>query len=87
MPELPAEVLERIITRPEDLPEQVEKNIRKYKVNLLRMLEVRTHSMARALDQRIVSFDMNRCNFSAVCNVVCLLIETCNILLTVKERK
>lgn len=51
MPELPAEVLERIITRPEDLPEQVEKNIRKYKVNLLRMLEVGSHSMARVLDQ------------------------------------
>jgi proline dehydrogenase len=41
IPELPAEVLERLIVRPEDLPEQVEKNIRKYKVNLLRMLEVR----------------------------------------------
>ena len=40
IPELPAEVLERIITRPEDLPEQVEKNIRKYKINLLRILEV-----------------------------------------------
>ena len=42
VPELQAEVLERIISRPEDLPDQVEKNIRKYKTNLLRILEVKT---------------------------------------------
>jgi len=40
LPDLPAEVMERIITRPEDLPEQVTSNIQKYKKNILRLLEV-----------------------------------------------
>ena len=38
-------MLERIITRPEDLPEQVEKNIRKYKLNILRILEVKFNEL------------------------------------------
>lgn len=38
--ELPPETLERLVRRPEDLPEKVGDNIRKYKTNMLRLLEV-----------------------------------------------
>ena len=38
--ELPLEVLERLIKRPEDLPKQTEENLGKYKTNMLRILEV-----------------------------------------------
>ena len=43
--ELPLEVLERLIKRPEDLPEQVEENLGKYKTNMLRILEVSATSI------------------------------------------
>ena len=40
IPELPPEVLERLLRRPEDLPDQVTENVVKYKNKMLRMLEV-----------------------------------------------
>jgi hypothetical protein len=38
--ELPPETLERLVRRPEDLSSKVTENIRKYKNNMLRLLEV-----------------------------------------------
>lgn len=38
--ELPPETLERLVRRPEDLSSKVTENIRKYKTNMLRLLEV-----------------------------------------------
>jgi hypothetical protein len=38
--ELPPETLERLVRRPEDLSSKVMENIRKYKNNMLRLLEV-----------------------------------------------
>ena len=37
---LPPEVIERLVRRPEDLPVHVEHNIKIYKSNALRILEV-----------------------------------------------
>ena len=37
---LPADVIERLVRRPEDLPTHVEDNIMTYKSNVLRILEV-----------------------------------------------
>ena len=37
---LPPEVIERLVRRPEDLPAHVEHNIKIYKSNALRILEV-----------------------------------------------
>ncbi|XP_041351641.1 adenylate kinase 9-like isoform X3 [Gigantopelta aegis] len=54
---LPPEVVERLITRPDDLPEQVEQNIRNYKNNMLRMLE---DYMADHDQQYLVEMDSNQ---------------------------
>ncbi len=45
---LPEEVVERLVKRPEDLPDFVEENIAAYKSNMLRLFEV-TWSFLEAL--------------------------------------
>jgi hypothetical protein len=46
--ELPPEVIERMVKRPEDLPGHVAENIKMYKSNILPMLEVCFYLTRRA---------------------------------------
>lgn len=55
--ELPLEVLERLIKRPEDMAEQVEENLGKYKTNMLRILE---DYMADHDQQYLIEMDGNQ---------------------------
>jgi len=55
--ELPLEVLERLIKRPEDLPKQTEENLGKYKTNMLRILE---DYMADHDQQYLIEMDGNQ---------------------------
>lgn len=43
--ELAPEIVERLIRRPEDLPSHVTQHIKRYKTNMLRILEVRYRNL------------------------------------------
>ena len=55
--ELPPEIIERLIKRPEDLPAHVVENIRKFKSNMLRILE---DYMADFDQQYLIELDANK---------------------------
>ena len=57
MSELPPEVIERLVRRPEDLPTHVEDNIKTYKSNMLRILE---DYMADHDQQSLIELDANK---------------------------
>ncbi len=71
MSELPPEVIERLVRRPEDLPTHVEDNIKTYKSNMLRILEVSKQRLFNVAPQIVKASKSVKCQ---VILLVCLLI-------------
>ena len=55
IPELDPEIVERLIQRPEDLPTHAKEHIKKYKTNMLRILEVSGNQVLFTLQVIIIA--------------------------------